>query len=169
MLPNGLVQRSLITLTIGRMTSAQTRREPRGPVGSESTYWLLSARSGIFGLVEMHGRTGRGDMMRRMVRRRIRKDRHSCHKFSRLTRSLALGRYKPAILALGFAILLAWGCQCLVGPALRPCQHMVLIHSLRNGRTNCGIHSCCHWNSQRQSSIWPRRRNSNQQRRIAHS
>ena len=43
------------------MTRDQARREPRGPVGSESTYWLLPGEGQdiAFGLAEMRGRTGR--------------------------------------------------------------------------------------------------------------
>jgi len=61
MLPKGLVQEGFDHMTIGRMTCDQTRREPRGPVGSESTYGLLPGqdRDMAFGLAEMRGRTGR--------------------------------------------------------------------------------------------------------------
>jgi len=75
-------------MTIGRMTCDQTRREPRGPVGSESTYGLLPGqdRDMAFDLAEMRGRTGRGGITRRVVRWRIRKDWHPAISFIALRR-----------------------------------------------------------------------------------
>ena len=83
MLRKGLVQRAFDHMTIGKMTCEQTRREPRGPVGSESTYGLLPGqdRDVGFDLVVMRDRTGRGGRTRRIVHWRILKDRHRAINF----------------------------------------------------------------------------------------
>jgi len=87
MLPKGMVQRGFDHVAIARMTCNQIRREPHGPVGSESTYWLRPGKDrdvAAFALTEIRSRNGRGDMMRRMVRWRICRTTGSGHKFSRL-------------------------------------------------------------------------------------
>jgi hypothetical protein len=92
-------------MTIGRMTCDQTRREPRGPVGSESTYGCFRARTGIW-----HSAWPKCVVA---VARRYHaqgcplanwEGPASSHKFYRLAQALAL--LQPPALALGFAILL---------------------------------------------------------------